>query len=51
MSLTNATLGKKYKAIVKSNGRIVKTKTFLNKSHARKWDKELELDQERIEVN
>lgn len=40
----------KYKAIVKQNGRIVKTKTFLKKSAARQWAKMLETDSERLEL-
>lgn len=40
----------KFKAIVKHNGRIVKTKTFLKKSAARQWAKQLEIDQERVDI-
>lgn len=49
MALTIASLpNKKFKAIVKSDGRIIKTKTFSKKSLARKWGRDLEQDQERI---
>ena len=36
----------KYKAIVKKNGKILKTKTFSKKSLARTWAKRIETDQE-----
>ena len=51
MPLTVAKLPNgKFKAIVKSNGRIIKTKTFSKKSLAKKWGQSLEFDQERIEA-
>ncbi len=36
----------KFKAIVKSKGRILKTKTFIRKGDARAWAKRLEADRE-----
>jgi len=38
----------KYKAIIKSNGRILKTKNFIKKSAARSWAKRIEADHEAL---
>jgi hypothetical protein len=38
----------KFKAIVKADGKILKTKTFLKKSYARQWAKRIESDQEAL---
>ena len=38
----------KFKAILKKNGKILKTKTFLKRVHARQWAKRIEADQEEL---
>lgn len=39
---------KKFKAIIKKDGKILKTKTFTKKSLARVWAKRMEADQEAL---
>lgn len=38
----------KFKAIIRKDGRILKTKTFQKKSNARTWAKRIEADQEAL---
>lgn len=42
--------GIRYKAIIKADGRILKTKTFTRKADAKKWAQGIEADQERMEA-
>lgn len=42
--------GARFKAIIKSRGRILKTKTFKSKAKAIKWSKRIESDQEMMEA-
>lgn len=42
--------GIRYKAIIKHDGRILKTKTFTRKTDAKAWAKGVEADQERLEA-